>query len=88
MVIDRATIGEVCCIKTEIRACSHLPCDLTSNSNAVIISSLPGNKELSIKVMRDDTEITVQVKPEDLSPRLKQLREERLKRKKSKSREG
>ena len=34
-------------------------------------------KELSIKVMRDDKEITVQVKPENLSPRLKQLREER-----------
>jgi hypothetical protein len=38
--------------------------------------------------MRDNKEITVQVKPEDLSPRLKQLREERSKRKKSKSKEG
>ena len=36
--------------------------------------------------MRGDNEITVQVKPEDLSPRLKQLREERLKRKKTKKR--
>jgi hypothetical protein len=39
-------------------------------------------------MMRDDKEITVQVKPEDLSPRLKQLREERMKRKKSKSKDG
>jgi hypothetical protein len=45
--------------------------------------------------MRDDKEIMVKVKPEDLSPRLKQLRkerlklrEERLKQKKSKSKEG
>lgn len=42
---------------------------------------------LSIKVLRDDTEITLEVKPEDLSPRLKQIRQERLKRKRSKSKQ-
>jgi len=59
----------------------------------VIIDRAPIGEELSIKVMRVEeksstsapTEITVQVKPEDLSPRLKQLREERMKRKKSKA---
>lgn len=54
----------------------------------VIIDRAIIGEELSIKVMRDDDEITVQVKPEDLSPRLKQLREDRLKRNKSKSKEG
>lgn len=54
----------------------------------VVIDRATIGEELSIKVMRDDTEITVQVKPEDLSPRLKQLREERMKRKKSKAKEG
>ena len=48
----------------------------------VIIDRAPIGEELSIKVMRDDTEITLQIKPEDLSPRLKKLQEERLKRKK------
>jgi hypothetical protein len=38
--------------------------------------------------MRNDEEITVQVKPEDLSPRLKQLREERSKKKISESKAG
>jgi len=42
---------------------------------------------LSIKVLRDDTEIALEVKPEDLSPRLKQIRQERLKRKRSKSKQ-
>ncbi|KAL7540236.1 hypothetical protein ACHAXR_012525 [Thalassiosira sp. AJA248-18] len=53
----------------------------------VVIDRATIGEELSIKVMREDTEITVQVKPEDLSPRLKQLREDRLKRKKSKAKE-
>ena len=50
----------------------------------VIIDRATIGEDLSITVMRGDNEITVQVKPEDLSPRLKQLREERLKRKKTK----
>jgi len=53
----------------------------------VVIDRATIGEELSIKVMRDDTEVTVQVKPEDLSPRLKQLREERTKRTKSKAKE-
>jgi len=52
----------------------------------VIIDRATIGEDLSITVMRGDNEITVQVKPEDLSPRLKQLREERLKRKKTKKR--
>jgi len=32
-------------------------------------------------ILRENTELVIKVKPEDLSPRLKQLREERLKRK-------
>ena len=48
----------------------------------VVIDRSAVGEELSIKVMRDDAEMTVSVKPEDLSPRLKQLRKERLKRKK------
>jgi len=47
----------------------------------VILDRATIGQELSIKVLRDGTEITLQVKPEDLSPRLKQLRQERLKRK-------
>lgn len=42
---------------------------------------------LSIKVLRDDTEIALEVKPEDLSPRLKQIRQERLKKKRSKTKQ-
>ena len=45
------------------------------------------DKDLSITVVRDDKEINVQVKPEDLSPRLKQLRKERSKRKKLKAKD-
>jgi len=41
-------------------------------------------QELSITVVRNDKEVTVQVKPEDLSPHLKQLR---LKQKKSKAKD-
>ena len=52
----------------------------------VIIDRTTIGEDLSITVMRGDNEITVQVKPEDLSPRLKQLREERLKKKKTKKR--
>lgn len=53
----------------------------------VIIDRSAIGEELNIKVMREDQEITVQVKPEDLSPRLRQLRKERLKRKKAKAKE-
>lgn len=60
----------------------------TADDAHVIIDRATIGEELSIKVMREDTEITVQVKPEDLSPRLKQLREERLKRKKQKAKES
>ena len=49
----------------------------------VILDRAIIGQELSIKVLRDDTEITLQVKPEDLSPRLKQVRQERMKRKRS-----
>ena len=52
----------------------------------VIIDRATIGEDLSITVMRGDNEINVQVKPEDLSPRLKQLREERLKTKKTKKR--
>ena len=38
-------------------------------------------QELSIQVLRGDTEITLQVKPDDLSPRLKRARQDRLRRK-------
>ena len=50
----------------------------------VLIDRATIGEELEFKVVREgeNTEIIVQVKPEDLSPRLKQLREERLKRKK------
>lgn len=51
----------------------------------VIIDRATIGEELSIKVLRDDVELTVQVKPEDLSPRLKQLREDRIRRKRLKS---
>ena len=47
----------------------------------VVLDRATIGQELNIKVLRDGTEITLQVKPEDLSPRLKQLRQERLKRK-------
>mmetsp|Transcript_4601 Transcript_4601/g.6860 ORF Transcript_4601/g.6860 Transcript_4601/m.6860 type:complete len:796 (+) Transcript_4601:29-2416(+) len=47
----------------------------------VILDRATIGQDLSIKVLRDDAEITLQVKPEDLSPRLKQVRQERLKRK-------
>merc|ERR1712029_121721 len=50
----------------------------------VVIDHAAIGEDLIIKVMRDDKEIIVLVKPEDLSPRLKQLREERMKRKSSK----
>ena len=50
----------------------------------VIIDRATIGEELSIKVLRDDVELTVQVKPEDLSPRLKQLREDRIRRKRLK----
>jgi len=59
----------------------------TADDAHVVIDRAVIGEELSIKVMRDDTEITVQVKPEDLSPRLKQLREERSKRKKIKAKD-
>ncbi|KAL3790088.1 hypothetical protein HJC23_013599 [Cyclotella cryptica] len=48
----------------------------------LIIDQAPIGKDLCITLMRGDSEVTVHVKPEDLSVRLKQLREERLKRKK------
>lgn len=35
-------------------------------------------KVLDVKVMRGNLEVDVQVKPEDLSSRLKRLREERI----------
>lgn len=47
----------------------------------LIIDQAPIGKELCITLLRGDSEVTVQVKPEDLSVHLKQLREERLKRK-------
>jgi S1-C subfamily serine protease len=54
----------------------------------VVIDRATIGEEISVKVVRNNQEITVQVKPEDLSPRLKQLREERLKQRKSKSKDG
>ena len=51
----------------------------------LIIDQAPIGRDLSLTIVRGDSEIVVQVKPEDLSVRLKQLREERMKRKKSKS---
>lgn len=53
----------------------------------VLIDRATIGKDLSITVVRDDKEINVQVKPEDLSPRLKQLRKERSKRKKLKAKD-
>mmetsp|Transcript_21286 Transcript_21286/g.44623 ORF Transcript_21286/g.44623 Transcript_21286/m.44623 type:complete len:981 (-) Transcript_21286:1345-4287(-) len=47
----------------------------------VIIDRAPIGEELSMTILRENTELVIKVKPEDLSPRLKQLREERLKRK-------
>lgn len=51
----------------------------------LVIDQAPIGQDLSLTIVRGDKEIVVQVKPEDLSVRLKQLREERLKRKKTKA---
>lgn len=51
----------------------------------LIIDQATIGQDLSLKIIRGDDEIVVQVKPEDLSVRLKQLREERLKKKKTKA---
>jgi S1-C subfamily serine protease len=50
----------------------------------LIIDQAPIGQDLSLTILRGDSQTVVQVKPEDLSVRLKQLREERLKRTKSK----
>jgi S1-C subfamily serine protease len=51
----------------------------------LIIDQATIGEDLSLTIIRGDDEIVVQVKPEDLSVRLKQLREERMKKKKTKA---
>lgn len=51
----------------------------------LIIDQARIGHELSLTILRGDEVIVVQVKPEDLSVRLKQLRDERLNKKKSKT---
>jgi hypothetical protein len=51
----------------------------------LVIDQAPIGEDLSLTLLCGESEVTVQVKPEDLSVRLKQLREERLKKKKTKA---
>eukprot|EP00956_Cyclotella_meneghiniana_P035076 scaffold111151_cov66-Cyclotella_meneghiniana.AAC.1 len=51
----------------------------------LIIDQAPIGQDLSLTILRGEEEIEVKVKPEDLSVRLKQLRDERLSKKKSKT---
>ena len=51
----------------------------------LIIDQAPIGQDLSLTILRGEEEIEVKVKPEDLSVRLKQLRDERMSKKKSKT---
>ncbi len=51
----------------------------------LVIDQAPIGEDLSLTLLCGESEVTVQVRPEDLSVRLKQLREERLKKKKTKA---